>query len=139
LYLRYLLEQPGREVHVLELAGVEHATGDAGPLLDSRAKAEYRQRLDDLRGELQEAERFGDALRAEHAQEEIEAIAQQIAGGVGRGGRDRRAASDSERARINVQRRIKDTVDRIATHDPALARYFSASLHTGTYCSFMPR
>jgi hypothetical protein len=137
-YLSYLLEQPGREVHVLELVGTEHATGDAGPLLDSRAKAEYRRRLDDLREELEEGERFGDAGRVSRAQQEIEAIAEQLAGAVGLGGRDRRAASDAERARVNVQRRLKDVVDRISAADPAMGRQLGAALKTGTYCSYDP-
>ncbi len=59
-YLHCLLEQPSRQVHVLELAGIEHPTGDAGEVLDARAKTEYRRRLEDLREELAEAERFGD-------------------------------------------------------------------------------
>ncbi len=138
VYLDYLLEQPGRQVHVLELAGIEHQTGDAGPILDARAKAAYRSRLDDLREELQEGERFGDAGRVSRAQAEIEAIAEQLAGAVGLGGRDRRAASDAERARINVQRRLKDAIDRIAAADAALGRYLAASVKTGTYCAFEP-
>jgi tetratricopeptide (TPR) repeat protein len=138
LYLRYLIDQPGREAHVLELVGVEHQTGDAGTVLDPRAKAEYRQRLDDLKEELEEAERFGDRGRVARAQEEIEAIAEQLAGAVGLGGRDRRAASDVERARVNVQRRLKDAIDRISAADAGLGRYLGASIKTGIYCSYSP-
>jgi tetratricopeptide (TPR) repeat protein len=138
-YLRTLIDHPGREVHVLELVGIDHAVGDAGPVLDPRAKAAYRARLDDLKDELDEAERFGDAGRRERAQAEFEAIADQLAGAVGLGGRDRVGASDVERARINVQRRFKDTLDRIAQHDASLARYLSGALQTGIYCSFTPR
>jgi hypothetical protein len=137
-YLSYLLEQPGRETHVLELLGTEHAFGDAGPVLDARAKEEYRRRLDDLRDELAEAERFADHGRASRAQEQIEAIAEQLAGAVGLGGRDRRAASDVERARVNVQRRLKDAVDRIAAADAPMGRYLNATIRTGTYCSYNP-
>jgi hypothetical protein len=46
--------------------------------------------------------------------------------------------SDIERARINVQRRLKDTLERIGAHEPALARYLTLALHTGTYCCFDP-
>jgi non-specific serine/threonine protein kinase len=116
--------------------GAEHVTGDAGPLLDAQAKAAYRGRLDDLRDELAEAERFADAPRARRAQEEIEAIAGQLAGAVGLGGRDRRAASDVERARINVQRRLKDAIDRIGAEDAALGRYLAAAVKTGIYCVY---
>lgn len=137
-YLQYLLDQPGRDTHVLELVGTEHAPGDAGPILDARAKAAYRQRLDDLRDELAEADCFGDRGRVARAQEEIETIAEQLAGAVGLGGRDRRAASDVERARVNVQRRLKDTVDRIAAADAGLGRYLALAIKTGTYCSYTP-
>ncbi|HEY6559194.1 MAG TPA: hypothetical protein VI072_18045 [Polyangiaceae bacterium] len=49
-------------------------------------------------------------------------------GAVGLGGRDRRAASDVERARINVQRRLQDAIERIAQADPALGRYLSRAV-----------
>jgi tetratricopeptide (TPR) repeat protein len=137
-YLRYLIDQPGRQVHVLELAGIEHQAGDAGPVLDARAKEQYRRRLDDLREEIAEAERFGDAARVRRSEAEIEAIAEQLAGAVGFGGRDRRAASDVERTRINMQRRLKDAILRIAAADPALGRYLTAAIKTGTYCAYHP-
>ncbi|HET6146273.1 MAG TPA: AAA family ATPase [Polyangia bacterium] len=137
-YLDYLLERPGRDVHVLELAGLEHQAGDAGVVLDARAKEAYRRRLDDLRDQAAEAERFGDGARAARAQQEIEALAEQLAGAVGLGGRDRRAASEVERARVNVQRRIRDALDRVAAADPALGRRLAAAIKTGTYCSYQP-
>lgn len=137
-YLECLLAQPGREVHVVELAGVEHRAGDAGPLLDQRAKAAYRARITALREEEDEAEQRGDSARAARAREEIEAIAEQLASAVGLGGRDRLAASQRERMRINVQRRVKDAIERIAALDPALGRYLSAAVKTGTTCVYQP-
>ena len=137
-YLQALLEQPGRQLHVVELAGIDHPTGDAGAVLDPRAKAAYRARLDELRAELAEAESFGDSARAERSAREIEAITEQLAGAVGLGGRDRRAASEVERARVNVQRRLKDVLDRVSAADPALGRYLRAALETGTYCTYQP-
>jgi hypothetical protein len=137
-YLQALLEQPGRQLHVVELAGIDHPTGDAGAVLDPKAKAAYRARLEALRAELAEAESFGDALRAERSSAEIEAITEQLAGAVGLGGRDRRAASDVERARVNVQRRLKDVLERVSAADPVLGRYLRAALETGTYCTYQP-
>jgi hypothetical protein len=43
-----------------------------------------------------------------------------------------------ERARINVQRRLKDTLESVAAADAALGRYLQATVKTGTFCSFMP-
>jgi tetratricopeptide (TPR) repeat protein len=137
-YLNELLAHPGQELHVLVLVGMDHGAGDAGPVLDARAKAAYRDRLDALEDELAEAEKFGDAGRATRARAELEALATQLAGAVGLGGRDRRAASDAERARINVQRRLKDAIDGISACDADLGRYLGVAVKTGTYCSFTP-
>jgi tetratricopeptide (TPR) repeat protein len=136
-YLSCLLEQPGREVHVLELLGIEQA-GDAGPVLDAQAKQAYRRRIDDLREQLAEAEHFSDPARARRLQDELDAIAEQLAGAVGLGGRDRVAASDVERARINVQRRLRVALAHIAAANPALGRYLAAAIRTGTTCCYQP-
>jgi hypothetical protein len=61
-----------------------------------------------------------------------------VAGAVGLEETDRRAASDAQRARINVQRRLKDAIASIADCDAELARYLTATVKTGTHCSFTP-
>jgi tetratricopeptide (TPR) repeat protein len=137
-YLAALLESPGREHHVLVLAGAGEGPEDAGVVLDARARASYRARVEDLQERLAEAERNGDLGRADKAREELEALAEQLAGAVGLGGRDRKAGSNVERARINVQRRIKGAIRALAEHHPELGRYLDATVRTGTYCSFRP-
>lgn len=137
-YLERLLSAPGSEVHVLELAGIDEAPADAGAVLDAKAKDQYKERLDDLRGELDEAMRLCDSGRAERARAEIDAIAGELASAVGLGGRDRKAASNVERARVNVQRRLRDAIERISDLDPGLGRYLGAAIRTGTFCSFSP-
>ena len=57
---------------------------------------------------------------------------------MGLGGRDRKLGSHVERARINVQRRLRDAIQRIEEHDPALGRYLAATVKTGVFCSFTP-
>ena len=64
-YLSELVARPHHEVHVLQLIGVDASTGDAGPVLDERAKAEYRERLAALDEELANAEALGDGPRGE--------------------------------------------------------------------------
>jgi hypothetical protein len=137
-YLDHLLRSPGREIYVLVLAGADEAPEDAGSILDDRAKKEYRRRVEELQDQLEEAEQMGDRGRATRAREELEAIADQLATAVGLGGRDRKAASNVERARVNVQRRIKDVIRRIGEHDAALGRYLDATVRTGTYCVYRP-
>jgi hypothetical protein len=130
-------------VHVLDLVngqaggGAEPVdVGDAGELLDDEARDSYRARLEDLREVVAEAESFGDAARAARAREEIEFLGAELGRAVGLGGRARRAGSPAERARIAVQRRIKNALGRIAEASPALAESLSRSVKTGNFCVF---
>jgi len=151
-YLAYLLRHPGHEFHAMDLmkqvsgvGGQVSGTGnqrpgtrDQGPLLDAQAKSEYKRRLDDLREELEEAERNDDLGRAAKAREEMEFIAEQLAAAVGLGGRDRPVGADAERARLAVTKGIKAVLEKVRTNHPELARHFAASIKTGYFCSYTP-
>lgn len=136
--LARLIEDPGREHHVLDLASEGGAIdrGDAGEAIDARARDAYRARVRELRAELDEAESLSDLGRAERARDELDRIAEELARAVGLGGRSRVAASATERARVNVQRRIRDALARIHEHDPALGRHLEWAVRTGTFCSY---
>jgi hypothetical protein len=137
--LARLLAEPGRELHVLELSGSAGAPRtDAGPVLDDRARTEYRRRAESLRAELAEAEAWNDTARAERARTELEVLSRELARAVGLGGRDRPTHSTVERARVNVQRRIRDAIRRIAEQDESIGRRLSRSVRTGTYCAYEP-
>jgi tetratricopeptide (TPR) repeat protein len=152
-YLAHLLQEPGRDFHVLDLVGLERevasrkrparpragsaALGAVG-LLDAQAKRAYARRLEALRAEAEEAERYNDPLRAEKAQREIDMIARQLAGAVGLGGRDRPEAVVAERARASVTKAIRNAIRQIGTNDAGLSRALSRTVHTGTYCRYDP-
>jgi hypothetical protein len=157
-HLARLLRLPGQEMHALDLAGgvpgdgrvgrgpaeradaglaVDDGAG-AGPLLDEAAKAAYRGRLEDLRAEIAEAERWNDAERASRAEEEIQALTTELSAAVGLGGRSRSSASNAERARISVTRAIRSAIERIGEQNPALGHHLDATVRTGTYCSYRP-
>jgi hypothetical protein len=151
-FLATLLAHPGREFHVLDLlerdapldSRVEPgfraaAAGDAGVMLDPEARAAYKRRLDDLRDELEEAERFNDPHRAERARTEMEFLGNELARAVGLGGRDRRAASAAERARVNVGRAISHVMKKITEVSPAASEHLQASVRTGMFCVYEPR
>ncbi len=53
-------------------------------------------------------------------------------------GLDRQLDSSAERARINVQRRLKDAIASIGECDAELGRYLTATVKTGTYCCYSP-
>lgn len=142
--LAALVAEPGREFHVLDLsAGSKAPTepvdrGDAGEALDEEARRQYQTRVSDLREELQEAESWNDSARAERAREELDFIQQELSRAVALGGRERRVGSAAERARVNVQRRIRDAIRRIESHHPGLAKHLGRSVRTGTYCAYEP-
>jgi hypothetical protein len=153
-YIAFLLAAPGSELHVLELvAAVDgapradgfagdglHAAGVAGldPLLDPKAKAEYRGRLEDLRAELEEARGFADDERAAGIEQEIDALVEELARAAGLGGRDRQAASPAERARVNVTKAIRTAIKMAGRESAALEEHLTASIHTGRFCSYAP-
>jgi len=165
-YLARLLRHPAVEFHVLDLAGgiagqhhddetrqsahclprgdeyLEKAgihvggLGDAGEMLDDTAKAAYRRRLSELREELEEAKELGNVERAEKAEQEIDALTSELSRAVGLGGRNRRAASASERARQSISKTIKSVVEKIAQSDARLGDIFSRCVKTGNFCSY---
>src|SRR5690606_16159939 len=110
--LATLVAEPMREFHVLDLeAPLGYVDGgDSGELLDPTAKRNYQTRLSELESELREAEEFLDRGRVEKLAAEREFLAQELARALGRGGVARRGGSATERARVNVQRRLKDAV-----------------------------
>ena len=112
--------------------------GDAGPLLDAPAKTAYQARLTELGAELEEAEHFHDPARATKARQEMEFLVGELARAVGLGGRDRRAASHAERARLNVTRAIRAAMANLARATPALGRHLTATIRTGRYCAYTP-
>ncbi len=136
-----LVREVGQELHVLDLAGAASMLprgSGAMPALDDEAKAAYRARVRSLRARLAEAEDANDLGRMEHARAELEALEEELSRALGIGGRDRKKGSVAERARVNVQRRLKDALRRIGEHDPVLARHLDRSLTTGTYCRYEP-
>jgi hypothetical protein len=139
-YLDELVRAPHRELHVAQLVsgGAPAEMADAGPLLDPKARRQYETRLEDLEEELREAESFGDATRAARAETEIDALADELARAVGLGGRDRRAGALTERARVNVQRRLRDVLKRAADAEPRIGEHLRLAVKTGTYCSYSP-
>jgi len=141
--LSTLLADPRREFHVLDLykqpsGDSRPSDGDPGSLLDDKARADYGRRVEELRAEIAEAEQWNDQGRLENARAELNFIAAELAKATGLGGRDRGFSKASERARVNVQRRIKDAIRRIRKHDEALATYLDLHVTTGSYCSFTP-
>ncbi len=141
-YLAQLLADPGREFHVLDLVAAETgqrtALGDAGEMLDERAKTAYRRRLVEIDDDIEEARALGDTGRQAQADAERDFLVRELSRAVGLGGRDRRAASASERARSGVTRAVRQAIARIGEHHPRLGEHLDRAVRTGTYCAYAP-
>ena len=154
-YLARLLGDPGREFHVRDLVvgeggwsgdagrgterGLAFSSGlDAGVWLDAQAKAAYRRRLAEIDEDIEEARAIRDDERSAQAAAERSFLLRELARAVGLGGRDRRAGSDSERARASVTRAIRQAMVRIHGHHPTLGEHLDRTIRTGTYCAYLP-
>ena len=113
--------------------------GDAGTVLDPKAKADYRRRLGELREELQEAELRNDLGRKERLREEFDFVTAEVAAAIGLRGKDRKTASHVERARSMVSNRIRFSMGRIGAVDSALGRHLNESIRTGYQCAYLPK
>jgi hypothetical protein len=153
--LARLLSSPGAEIAAVDLAAVATpvpagrgaraaaelelaAEGDAGEVLDERARAEYRERLIDLETEVADAEASNDPERASRARQEREFIIDELGAAVGLMGKGRRALDPAERARKAVTWRLRDTIGRIAAADADLGRHLRHSIRTGAFCVYDP-
>ncbi len=164
-YIAQLLRSPGREYHVLELvaAGQGHplappvegyermgserlaeeglgasGLGDAGAGIDQQAKSVYERRIRELREQLEEARQLGNWQREDQIEEQIDALKSEIAAAYGLGGRERKAASAAERARVNVRKQIEAARDKVAEVNPRLGHHLRNAIKTGTFCTYEP-
>lgn len=138
-YIAQFLGHPGREFHALDLIGsTAGLRRDGVAALDAPAKAAYQRRLDDLRDDLEEAERTADAGRIALSRARREVIMEQMAAAVGLGGRDRLAAAAAERARSTVTQCIRAALQRVRGVFPVLADELRLRIKTGVYCVYVP-
>jgi tetratricopeptide (TPR) repeat protein len=153
-YLAHLLRHPSQEFLALDLVAVgseqlvvssdeewrgARFTGSAAvPILDPKAKADYKLRLTELREELREAEARNDIGHAERAHAEIEFLSQQLAAAFGLGGSDRPTGSAAERARSTATKGIKSAIAKIGAANPSAGRYLARTVRTGYFCAYQP-
>lgn len=52
--------------------------------------------------------------------------------------RPRRVTADAERARVNVTRTLRATIDRITMAAPIAGAHLTSSIRTGTMCRYQP-
>lgn len=156
-YIAHLLAHPGEQFHVHDLVTaidgcaktgqtfsqdfdlrVATGLGDAGAMLDPRAKAEYRSRRRELLAELDEAEEANDGGRIERIRAEVEVLESELSAAVGLGGRDRKAADQTERIRNRIGKAIRGSLLSIRENDPSLGHHLTTCIRTGFLCTYNP-
>ena len=152
IYLSHLLANPAQEIHVLALEALAQGApnsssnevqliepaSDAGEILDRQAKAQYRARAKEILEELEEARARNDLGRIEMLNDELEAISEQLSAGSGLSGRERRALSNVERARVRIKNTMNGALARLDKAHPLLARHLTSAIKTGVFCSYQP-
>lgn len=143
--LHTLVSHPGTDfpaVRLLAPDGGETAVAaramGGDPVLDDRAKAEYRRRLDQLDQEIDRAGAGGDDARAAAYDSERQALLDELRTAAGLGGRTRRLGDEAERARKTVTARIRDTLRKLDALHPELAAHLRKSVTTGATCAYHP-
>jgi len=135
--LAVLLSRPRTEVHCLELMGATDV-GDTGPVLDNRARADYKERILDLQADIDEAHANNDSGRATRAEHELDVLVKQLSEAFGLGGRDRNGGSSVQRARSAVTYRVRAAIKQLAAADAVFGRHLDNSVRTGVWCSYHP-
>ena len=158
-YLAHLLAHPGEHYHSKDLVtivegasvGKTMATGavdanltiatdlDGAPVRnDTRARTEYRERISELKSDLDNAEQANDIGRVERLREELEFLTEELASSSGIRGRARQSSSHAERARVMVAKNIRTAIEKIREQSAQLGRHLAISIRTGYFCSYEP-
>jgi hypothetical protein len=138
-YLATLIDRMGEAIPAIELAS-GHTWTLRGcrpePVLDARATASYRRRIEELQQELEEAEEAGDPCRADRARHELEQYLEELARATGFAGASRPFDDEAERARLSVHKAIKRALERISAADRIVGDELRARVLTGIRCEF---
>jgi hypothetical protein len=132
-YLSQLVAAPDRAIPALALVlhgDAEPEDGRRDPVMDARALAAVRDRIDSLR-------RLSNPSPDDR--DELAALTRELARATGLGGRLRSFADAPERARTAVRKAIKRAIDEIAAANPVVGRHLASRIETGMVCCYHSR
>jgi hypothetical protein len=163
-YLAFLLANPGRTFHALQI--VHEVDGkpydpneilsamsaeeleeqglsvsgftDAGDIMDDKYEADVRRQIKQLEKKLDLAKTRGDQHSANEIETELGQYRRALAEGIGRSGRHRSFGNAPEKARVAVTQAIKRVLNKLNKQHPALYQHLAASVRTGTECTYNP-
>jgi hypothetical protein len=141
-HLAVLLANSNVEISAAELAaGVGRLRARtamvAQPILDRSAIQRYRQRLAELRAEIDESESDGRPERVDEARAERDWLIAELGAGTSLGGRTRSFSDSAERARIAVGKAIRRAISQIHDADELVGEHLRRSVNTGMRCAYL--
>lgn len=153
-YVYLLLQCPGTPIKASQLIRVSQSPlcsrpalldgdleneSEAGvPILDEQACKAYTLELKRLQEEYRTAEAKHDLALMQNLQRDQEFISSQLNVNRGLYGRKRTFATQSERARVTVQKAIRHALHKIRHANTELAEHLQAAIKTGTWCVYDP-
>ena len=111
---------------------------DAGELIDPQAREEYRQRVEELNEQLEDAHLLNEETRIIQLEGEKERIIEALRAATGLGGRTTRISRDAKNTRDAVKNAINRAVEHIGRKDEALETHFSNSLDFQDLFTYRP-
>ena len=133
-----LISLKGEEVHCMELMGGSMIQESATLSIDHKAKTAYKNRITELKTDIDEALEMNDHVRAVHLQEEYDKVIDHLSKSMGLGGKQRKTNDQADKARSAVTWRIRSAIKKIGETHKSLADHLSISIKTGTFCSYRP-
>jgi hypothetical protein len=141
-YIAHLLEHPGQRFKLLDLAEVlESVTpvrGDMGDEFDHQTRKKITARYHELRGDIEEAEREGNAYLAQKSLEELDQLVrslhktlspQQVRGILGKPGGTTRAQDPSvKKEKKRIRKLLNDAYKKIGRTSPTLEKHLRRSI-----------
>ena len=107
-------------------------------MLDLQAKQSYRRAIVELEEELEDLRERGKHEQVDEVESKLAFLKRELIRGLGLSGRDRRAGSAAERARLNVTRAIRNALEKISEQHAALGELLDRTIRTGAFCRYLP-
>lgn len=132
-----LLQRPWIDVTAAQLVGEPQRTvrHDVNDMATLRA---YRERIDELRREIDQADAEHDPERAARLRLELDQLFEHLGPSIGLNGRSRSFADGVERARVAVRKSLGRVFDAVREQDAEFADGLHDSVRTGVICRFEP-
>lgn len=161
-YIAHLLDHQGKEIDALKLIEIiptekseyskmgqnqfddygltssHDVSGTDQEVIDDKAMSAYKERLDDLRTELAEAERDDNIGLAAHHKEEIASIFDVLKKTLNNKGKSRKFPNHNERVRQAVSKAIHGTMKKFKETCPILHAHLDKAISTGNQCKYVP-